>query len=125
MNTVVRRFLKRSDWSIFHTLDEVKSGFMKDAETEFMQVKEISPNDGSVENRRKTGNIEHCRESFFECMDCVSLQNHERMSGWDQPILQQIDYDGGIVGLIRKRFSGIPHYLCEAKRSQGIMEWFR
>ena len=38
---------------------------------------------------------------------------------WDQPILTQVGYKGGIVGIIRKRFNGIPHYLIEAKLEPG------
>ena len=38
---------------------------------------------------------------------------------WDQPILTQVGYKGGILGIIRKRFNGIPHYLIEAKLEPG------
>ncbi len=43
----------------------------------------------------------------------------EVTKGWDQPFITQIGYDGGILGLIRKRFDGIPHYLVEAKEEPG------
>ncbi len=109
------------DWSIFHTLDEVKSWFHERRRNRIMQVKEISLNQmDQWKIDEKTGNIEHCSREFFRVHGLrITTKSRERMSGWDQPILQQIDYDGGIVGLIRKRFSGIPHYLCEAKEEPG------
>ncbi len=43
----------------------------------------------------------------------------EVTDGWDQPFITQIGYDGGILGLIRKRFDSIPYYLVEAKEEPG------
>jgi oxidase EvaA len=34
-------------------------------------------------------------------------------------MLTQVGYDGGILGLIRKRIGGVPHYLLEAKAEPG------
>jgi len=45
--------------------------------------------------------------------------NREVVQGWDQPLLVQKGYDGGILGLIRKRINGVPHYLLNAKEEPG------
>lgn len=43
----------------------------------------------------------------------------EVSEGWDQPLLTQVGYDGGILGLLRKKIDGTPHYLVEAKIEPG------
>ena len=73
----------------------------------------------------ESGWIRHTSGEFF----CVQGLRVGRSStrevgdkGWDQPILTQIGFDGGILGIVRKRFSGVPHYLIEAKAEPGNYE---
>lgn len=67
-----------------------------------------------------TGNITHESGDFSKIHGIrVTSRNREVNVSWDQPILEQVGYDGGLLGLIRKRFKGIPHYLCEAKEEPG------
>ncbi len=40
-------------------------------------------------------------------------------SGWDQPILSEVDEVGGLLGLIRTKIDNLPHYLVEAKYEPG------
>lgn len=109
------------DWSIFHTLNEVKEWFeAKRRETSFV-VEEIPLNtvNGWVVDR-ETGNIAHESNDFFLIHGVrVKSDTREVSSGWDQPIIQQIGLDGGLLGIIRQRFNGVPHYLCEAKAEPG------
>ena len=68
----------------------------------------------------KTGNISHKSNDFFIVRGLrVRTKSREVASGWDKPILEQVGYDGGLLGIIRQRFSGVPHYLCEAKMEPG------
>jgi dTDP-4-dehydro-6-deoxy-alpha-D-glucopyranose 2,3-dehydratase len=68
----------------------------------------------------KTGNIYHESKDFFTIHGIrVVTNSREVAGGWDQPILEQVGYDGGLLGIVRKRFDGIPHYLCEAKMEPG------
>jgi oxidase EvaA len=70
---------------------------------------------------KKTGSFVHESGEFFR-VDGIRVSNtsaREVTGGWDQPILTQIGYDGGILGLIRKRIHGTPHYLVEAKAEPG------
>jgi len=59
-------------------------------------------------------------ENFFSIKGLrVKTNIREVKKGWDQPIIKQTGFDGGILGIIRKRFDGIPHYLLEAKSEPG------
>ncbi len=68
-----------------------------------------------------TGSIVHDSGEFFR-VDGIRVHNstdREVTGGWEQPILTQVGYNGGILGLIRKYIDGIPHYLVEAKAEPG------
>lgn len=70
---------------------------------------------------KKSGSFVHNSGEFFR-VDGIRVsgtESREVISGWDQPFLTQVGYDGGILGLLRKRFNGIPHYLVEAKAEPG------
>ena len=50
----------------------------------------------------------------------MSTKNASReVKSWDQPFIKQINFVGGIIGLVRKKIRGIPHYLVEAKFEPG------
>jgi oxidase EvaA len=49
----------------------------------------------------------------------MSKEREVGEGGWDQPMVTQIGFDGGLLGLLRKRIDGIPHYLIEAKAEPG------
>jgi oxidase EvaA len=69
----------------------------------------------------QTGSIKHKSGEFF-VVNGIRVTNsygREVVGGWDQPILTQVGYDGGILGLIRKRINDVPHYLVEAKSEPG------
>src|SRR5262245_24492837 len=68
-----------------------------------------------------TGSLVHDSGEFFRVdgIRTTSSPTREVRSGWDQPILTQVGYDGGILGLLRQRFDGVPHYLVEAKAEPG------
>lgn len=120
-NTLESSFESLNDWSVHFTLDEVKTWFRKKQQECDMNIEEIPLNE--VEGWAKedaTGNIVHESEDFFVVRGIrVRTRSREVDVGWDQPILEQVGYDGGLLGIIRKRFSGIPHYLCEAKMEPG------
>jgi oxidase EvaA len=69
----------------------------------------------------ETGALVHDSHEFFrvEGIRTTASPTREVQSGWDQPILTQVGYDGGILGLLRRRFEGVPHYLVEAKAEPG------
>ena len=70
----------------------------------------------------ENGKIQHDTGEFFEVTGLRVSKSANRevgISGWDQPVIKQVGFDGGILGLVRKRFNGIPHYLVEAKAEPG------
>ncbi len=69
----------------------------------------------------ETGSICHSSSEFFrvEGYRITGTTTREVTVGWDQPFLTQQGFDGGILGLLRKRFDGVPHYLVEAKEEPG------
>lgn len=110
------------DECIFGTIDDTRAWY-RAAVAENEMVADIVP----LANCRgwsvcpDTGSIVHDSGEFFR-IDGIRVRsspNREVTSGWDQPMLTQVGYDGGILGLLRKRFSGVPHYLVEAKAEPG------
>ncbi|WP_075185478.1 NDP-hexose 2,3-dehydratase family protein [Teredinibacter haidensis] len=69
----------------------------------------------------KTGCMEHSSGEFFrvEGYRITGTGSREVTAGWDQPFLTQQGFDGGILGLVRQRIDGVPHYLVEAKEEPG------
>ena len=62
-------------------------------------------------------NIKHKSNKFFEIIGLKIQNSHSRevgQEGWYQPIIKEVGYDGGTLGLLRKKVSGIPHYLINA-----------
>ena len=111
------------DWNILHSLDEIKKWFELHRENPHMNVEQVPLNQvegWSVD--ANTGNISHSSGEFFVINGAritSSVNREVGTKGWDQPMLEQIGHDGGILGLVRKRINGIPHYLVEAKAEPG------
>jgi oxidase EvaA len=110
-----------NDWSRFHTLKEVKAWFVDKRKNSSLEVRSIplnTLNDWRVD--QATGNISHSSGDFFTLHGIrVTSKSREVEVAWDQPILEQVGFDGGLLGIVRKRFKGVPHYLCEAKEEPG------
>lgn len=115
-----------TDWSVHHTLDQIKEWFRQERREATMNVEDIPLNDLRGWTRDPaTGDIRHSSGEFFIVHGLRVTQSGAREVGevgWDQPILTQVGFDGGILGLLRQRFEGIPHYLIEAKSEPGNYE---
>lgn len=98
------------DWYYSH----VKSSTMSLERIPLNECKEWSMDE-------KHGFLGHSSGEFFrvEGYRITGTSSREVTVGWDQPFLTQEGFDGGILGLIRKRFDGVPHYLVEAKEEPG------
>ena len=69
-------------------------------------------------------NISHKSGGFFEVIGVRIKNNGARElknNGWDQPMLREANSEntGGLLGLIRTKIEGLPHYLVEAKYEPG------
>ena len=114
-------FEATQDWNKFHDLNDVKNWFLNKRNSSKLSVTDLPLNEvkgWSIDP--ETGNISHESKDFFTIHGLrVHTKTREVDMTWDQPILEQVGYDGGLLGIIRKRFDGIPHYLCEAKEEPG------
>ena len=110
------------DWNVFHNILDVKKWYELQRKSCTMEVQKIPVKDCKdwVIDESK-GDISHVSGEFFSIHGLrINSDNREvGRGGWDQPILTQVGNDGGILGLVRKRFEGIPHYLVEAKAEPG------
>tara|TARA_A100001015_G_C14998652_1_gene717345 strand:+ start:881 stop:1657 length:777 start_codon:yes stop_codon:yes gene_type:complete len=68
-----------------------------------------------------SGSLRHDSGEFYAVKGyrVEGSASREVTDGWDQPLLTQVGYDGGILGLLRKKIDGVPHYLVEAKVEPG------
>lgn len=69
---------------------------------------------------KKLKKIYHKSNHFFiiEGFKISNASNRE-VKEWHQPFVKQVNYKGGIIGLIRKEIKGIPHYLVQSKFEPG------
>lgn len=111
------------DWSLCHDQAEIERWFEAQREANPMQVERIPLREcGQWEVDAATGDVRHASGAFFEVHGLRVSMSHGREvggKGWDQPILTQVGYDGGLLGIIRQRRRGIPHYLVQAKAEPG------
>lgn len=103
----------------FYKLDEVIEWFHKQRNNCEMEVKEIgiSELEGWHINER-TKNIVHDSGEFFSVIGVkVSNTRKREVLGWTQPIIWQ--KEGGILGILCKKFNGVRYYLIHAKAEPG------
>ena len=69
----------------------------------------------------KQGKFIHKSGSFYkiEGVRVLKSYNREIDKGWDQPMFTEPDFDGGILGLLKKKINNNPHYLINAKFEPG------
>jgi dTDP-4-dehydro-6-deoxy-alpha-D-glucopyranose 2,3-dehydratase len=118
INTMIESI--RDDNQI-NTLDYVIKWFNKKREESDMSVQEIGINDLDKWNvSSTTGNISHESKGFFEIIGVKVSNTFDRevgKKGWTQPMIA--NNPGGVLGLLMKKFNGIPHYLLQAKSEPG------
>tara|TARA_R110000796_G_scaffold252468_1_gene386951 strand:- start:92 stop:832 length:741 start_codon:yes stop_codon:yes gene_type:complete len=109
------------DNNVFHTLEEVMEWYNTKLEELQATVTPIylkDCNDG-WEYNNFNGNLEHKSNGFFKIIGVKIISSiRESGKGWNQPMIDQ-GTEASIVGLIKKKFKGIPHYLIDAKFEPG------
>ena len=65
--------------------------------------------------------MKHDSGSFYKVEGVRVLKsfNRETDNTWDQPMFTEPGFDGGILGLLRKKIKNTPHYLINAKFEPG------
>tara|TARA_B100000787_G_scaffold66008_1_gene48415 strand:- start:894 stop:1598 length:705 start_codon:yes stop_codon:yes gene_type:complete len=103
-----------------YSLKEIKTWYKDIIKKSNTKVKKIDLSDCSnwIMNNKT---ISHKSKKFFkvEALRVTNSYNREIVGGWDQPILTEPGYNGGILGLLRKEINGSPHYLINAKFEPG------
>ncbi|MCF6255902.1 MAG: NDP-hexose 2,3-dehydratase family protein [Gammaproteobacteria bacterium] len=111
------------DWSQIATLAQVIEWYETIKNNCNMTIEEIKLDDCRGWHFNNTdGWIKHESGEFFMVQGLRISQSGSRevgSGGWDQPILTQVGLDGGLLGILRKRIKGVPHYLLEAKAEPG------
>ena len=115
------QFESLTDWAQVHKFEYIKKWFLKKRKNPGIKVTMIPLDECKKWSYdKKKGNYFHNSKEFFVVEGLRIKETHSReVDCWDQPILTQVGYRGGILGIIRKRFNGIPHYLIEAKLEPG------
>lgn len=116
------QFESLKDRSIIGTIDDLVIWFETQQKKCEMTIEDIPLLDckgWSVDNT--SGWISHKSGEFFivQGVRVGFSKNREVIGGWDQPIITQIGFNGGLLGLLRKRINQVPHYLVEAKAEPG------
>ena len=102
-------FIEKND-----LLDWYKKISSKKIDVEIINLNEM--NSWELSNDK----IMHNSKKFFQVKGLrVNNTERENQRSWDQPILEEINYDGGLLGLVRGLKNGLPHYLVEAKFEPG------
>ena len=108
----------------FYDLDYILDWFQKKRDEATMNVEEIGINELEEWNvSQGTGNISHQSGGFFEVIGVKVKKTVDREvgeQGWTQPMIAK--NPGGILGILMKKFNGIPHFLLQAKAEPGNID---
>ena len=104
-----------------HTSKEIKTWYKKIIKKSKVKIKIIPLDQCKNWKLNKKGHISHASGSFYKVEGVRILKsfNREVKGGWDQPMFTEPGYDGGILGLLKKKINDIPHYLVNAKFEPG------
>ncbi len=104
-----------------HKMDDIKSWYKKIIKQSKIKIKTIPLNKCKNWKVNKKGFISHTSGSFYRVEGVRVLNSYKREAkgGWDQPMFTEPGYDGGILGLLKKKINNTPHYLINAKFEPG------
>ena len=106
--------------NVLNTYDEVVAWAEKIKKRFNTEIKEIPL--GDLQNWNVDSNkIAHSSGKFFEVLGFrVGINStREVEAGWDQPIIKEHGFDGGVLCLLRTYIEELPHYLIQAKFEPG------
>ena len=106
--------------NLLNTYDEIVAWAEKIKKQFDTEIKEIP-----LENLRNwnvgSNKIAHSSGKFFEVLGFRIGSNsiREVEAGWDQPIIKEHGFDGGVLCLLRTYIEELPHYLIQARFEPG------
>ena len=104
-----------------HTTKEIKLWYRKIIKQANIKIKTIPLKKCNSWKMNANGHIAHSSGSFYKVEGVRVLKsfNREIKEGWDQPMFTEPGFDGGILGLLKKKINNMPHYLVNAKFEPG------
>lgn len=107
--------------SPLYTLKEIKTWYKKTIRKSKVKIKIIPLKECKSWKIDRKGQISHNSGSFYKVEGVRILKsfNREVKGGWDQPMFTEPGFDGGILGLLKKKINNTPHYLVNAKFEPG------
>ena len=90
-----------------HTSKEIKTWYKKIIRESKVKIKIIPLNKCKNWKINKKGQIIHKSGSFYKVEGVRVLKsfNREVKGGWDQPMFTEPGFDGGILGLLKKKLT--------------------
>ena len=114
------------DWSQVAPFDAVQEWVQNQKKARTIKITDIRLTDcRKWEFDQESGIIKHETGDFFTVQGIRVTKSSDRevgAAGWDQPIIKEVGFDGGILGILRQKINSVPHYLIEAKAEPGNPE---
>lgn len=106
--------------NVLNTYDEVVAWaekIKKQFNTEIKEIPLVDLQSWNVDSNK----IAHSSGKFFEILGFRIGSNslREVEAGWDQPIIKEHGFDGGVLCLLRTYIEELPHYLIQARFEPG------
>jgi oxidase EvaA len=114
-------FEKQKDWSELFTYRSLCKKIIKIKKKDRSNIKIKRLKNLKNWNYSKRGNLENINHDFFSIIGVeLFTKNREiKKKSWEQPLIKEYFNKAGMLGLIRGRFNGVPHYLCQFKVEPG------
>ena len=92
-----------------HKMDDIKSWYKKIIKQSKIKIKTIPLNKCKNWKVNKKGFISHTSGSFYRVEGVRVLNSYKREAkgGWAQPMFTEPGYDGGILGLLKKKINNL------------------
>jgi oxidase EvaA len=104
-----------------YTSKEIKTWYKNIIKRSRVKIKVIPLDQCKNWKLNNRGKLSHASGSFYKVEGVRILKsfNREVKGGWDQPMFTEPGFNGGILGLLKKKINDIPHYLVNAKFEPG------
>ena len=107
--------------SHFHNFEYIMDWIREKRRSREMVAEEIAIKDTKDwHTSQDTGNIHHASGKFFSIVGMKAYSKQREVEDWCQPIIKQPEI--GILGIVAKKFDGVPHFLMQGKDEPGNIE---